>query len=317
LLSFSRKQLLTTHQYDLNEIIESFMTILRRTIRENIAIDLPLCTERCQVQADRTQIEQILLNLAVNAQDAIVANGRIVIETGHVSLDGEYCRLHSGARPGRYIMLAFCDSGSGMAAATLAHIFEPFFTTKAAGYGTGLGLSTVYGIVKQHEGYIDAQSVPEQGTTFRIYLPENFSPKETESAAGTVTAAASGVGGTILLVEDNHMVMEMVRELLLMHGYQVLCAMEPDAAVELARANAAGINLLISDVIMPQMNGPELYGRLSNIIPGLKVLFMSGYANNIELHDGFLEEGINFIAKPFTSEVFISKIAGMMVTNGE
>ncbi|MBC8017225.1 MAG: response regulator [Verrucomicrobia bacterium] len=319
LLSFSRKQMLSTQQYDLNVIVESFMTIPRRTMRENIAIDLLLCAERCPVQADRTQIEQILLNLAVNAQDAIAANGRITIETGHLTLDDEYCRLHPGASPGRYILLAFSDTGSGMDDATLAHIFDPFFTTKPAGHGTGLGLSTVYGIVKQHEGCIDVRSTPGHGTTFRIYLPECAGPAETEtkSAAEKVAAQGTEATGTILLVEDNSMVMEMVRELLEMHGYQMLCAMEPDAAIELARANATRINLLISDVIMPQMNGPELYGRLSEIIPGLKVLFMSGYANNLSVHDGFLEEGVNFIAKPFTSEVFLGKIAGMLARNGD
>jgi PAS domain S-box-containing protein len=316
LLSFSRKQILSTQQYDLNEIVESFMAILRRTIRENITIDLPLCAEQCLVQADRTQIEQILLNLAVNAQDAIVANGRITLETGHITLDDEYCQNHPGARAGQYILLAFSDTGSGMDDATLAHIFEPFFTTKPAGHGTGLGLSTVYGIVKQHEGYIDAQSKPEAGTTFRIYLPERVGSPETEHVVETTPTPETGSAGIILLVEDNTMVMEMVRELLEMHGHQILCAEEPDAAIELARANATRINLLISDVIMPQMNGPELYGRLSEIIPGLKVLFMSGYANNISVHDGFLEEGVNFIAKPFTSEVFVRKISEMLIHNG-
>jgi PAS domain S-box-containing protein len=312
LLSFSRKQILSTQQYDLNEIVESFMTILLRTIRENITIDLPLCAERCPVQADRTQIEQILLNLAVNAQDAIVANGRIIIETGHLILDDEYCYRHPGARPGRYVMLAFTDTGSGMDDATLAHIFQPFFTTKPPGHGTGLGLSTVYGIVKQHEGYIDAQSKPGHGTTFRIYLPESAGSAEMMSLIESPLARGTEAVGTILLVEDNAMVMDMVRDMLEIRGHKILCAMEPDVAIELARANATKINLLISDVIMPQMNGPELYGRLSEIIPGLKVLFMSGYANNVSVHDGFLEEGVNFIAKPFTSETMLGQVTRML-----
>lgn len=312
LLSFSRKQILTTQLYDLNEIIRSFMAIMLRTIRENIAIDLPLCAERCPVQVDRTQIEQILLNLAVNAQDAIAANGRIIIETGHLVLDDEYCQRHPGARPGRYVMLAFSDNGCGMDDATLSHIFIPFFTTKPVGHGTGLGLSTVYGIVKQHEGYIDAQSKPGYGTTFRIYLPECADSAETVSIAEAAPVQGLTTPGTILLVEDNTMVMEMVRDLLEMHGHQVLCAEEPEAAIELARGNAARIDLLVSDVVMPQMNGPELYGRLSEIIPGLKVLFMSGYANNLSVHNGFLEEGVNFIAKPFTSETMLGHVTRML-----
>jgi CheY-like chemotaxis protein len=261
---------------------------------------------------DRTQIEQILLNLAVNAQDAITANGRIVIETGHLVLDDEYCSRHPGSRPGRYVLLAFSDNGSGMNDEILAHIFVPFYTTKPVGHGTGLGLSTVYGIVKQHEGYIDAQSKPGQGTTFRIYLPESTDSDGTADVAAILPVQGLATTGTILLVEDNLMVMEMVRDLLEMHGHRVLCSDTPEAAIELARANAAGIDLLVSDVVMPQMNGPELYGCLSEIIPGLKALFMSGYANNLSVHNGLLEEGVNFIAKPFTSETLLDHVDRIM-----
>ncbi len=288
------------------------MKILLRTIRENIAIDLPLSAENCPVMVDRTQIEQILLNLAVNAQDAIAGNGRITIQTGHVVLDDEYCYRHPGARPGRYVMLAFSDNGKGMDEETLAHVFVPFFTTKPPGKGTGLGLSTVYGIVKQHDGYIDAQSKPGQGTIFSIYLPESVGSEELEHPVEVVSAQRIETAATILLVEDNAMVLEMVRDLLEMQGHQVLCTTEPEAALELARSNVAAIDLLISDVVMPKMNGPELYEQLSGIIPGLKVLFMSGYADNLSVQDGFLEEGGNYIAKPFTSEALLDQVARML-----
>jgi PAS domain S-box-containing protein len=312
LLSFSRKQILATGQYDLNEIVESFMTIMRRTIRENIEIAQVLCGETCPVQVDRTQIEQILLNLAVNAQDAISGNGCIRIETGHLMLDDEYCRLHPGSSPGRFIVLVFTDSGNGMDDPTLSHIFEPFFTTKPAGHGTGLGLSTVYGIVKQHGGYIDAQSKPGKGTTFRICLPAI----DSEIAVGAPLAARPDVcapaARTILLVEDNQMVMDMVRDLLTGYGHTVITADGAEEALVLASENSTVLDLLVSDVVMPLMNGPELYERLQEIIPGLKVLFMSGYANNVTVHNGTLEEGVNFIAKPFTSEEFIRRVSELL-----
>jgi hypothetical protein len=312
LLSFSRKQILTTRLFDLNEIVGSFMTIIRRTIRENIEISQTLCAEPCLVKVDRTQMEQILLNLAVNAQDAIASNGRITIETGHLVLDDEYCRLHPGSSPGRFVALICSDSGSGMDDATLSHIFEPFFSTKPAGHGTGLGLSTVYGIVKQHGGYIDVQSRPGHGTIFRIFLPI------AEAAEGLAETAVSDhkqlphASSTILLVEDNLMVLEMVRDLLTGCGHTVLATDNPEEACSLARENSTAVKMLVSDVVMPRMNGPELYDRLRDIIPGLKVLFMSGYANNVTVHNGTLEEGVNFIAKPFTSEELMRRVSSLL-----
>lgn len=236
LLSFSRKQVLATQQLDLNDIITDFSEILRRTIRENITIRTCLNDTNCPILADRTQIEQVLLNLAVNAQDAISGNGTVTIESGHVLLDDEYCALHPGARPGSYIMLTVSDSGNGMNDETLMHIFEPFFSTKAIGYGTGLGLSTVYGIVRQHEGTIDVQSTPGAGTSFRIYLPVAAAGE----AAGRAAALSADTSttwrpATILLVEDNKMVMDMTRELLESYGYTVLPAWLPEDAIEIAR----------------------------------------------------------------------------------
>lgn len=313
LLSFSRKQTLSMQLLDLNEIIGSFSEILQRTIRENIDIRIFVNDASCPVMADRTQIEQVLLNLAVNAQDAIPGNGTITIESGHVMLDDEYCQLHPGTRPGQYIMLTVGDNGSGMTDETLAHIFEPFFSTKAVGHGTGLGLATVYGIVRQHDGCIDVQSRPDAGTIFRIYLPAAGSGTDEEQDSALPAAVVqSRRPATILLVEDNEMVMDMTRELLESYGYTVLPAWLPEDALDIARRQEGGVDLLLSDVVMPQMNGPELYQRLRDFIPALKVIYMSGYTNNMVVHNGSLEEEASFIAKPFTSATLLGQVSRML-----
>ncbi|GFE62429.1 PAS domain S-box protein [Geobacter sp. AOG2] len=312
LLTFGRKQALSIQLHDLNEIITNFMNILRRTIRESIEIRTLLSEAPCPVRADWIQIEQVLINLAINAQDATDGTGQITIETGCLVLDDEYCQLHPGACPGRYAMLAFSDLGSGMDDETLSHIFEPFYTTKASGSGTGLGLSTVYGIVKQHNGYIDVHSRVGRGSVFRIYLPL-FTPEAGPETGKPGPDAVESMGAaTVLLVEDNRMVMEMVKELLESHGHTVFAANTPKEAIAIAREKTRSINLLVSDVVMPQMNGPELHGCLSQFIPGLKVLYMSGYANNVAVHGGALEEGVNFIAKPFTTEAFMKRMSGIV-----
>jgi len=312
LLSFSRKQVLITRQYDLNEIVESFMTILHRTIRENIEIVQNLCDKPCLAKVDRTQIEQILLNLVINAQDAISGNGQIRIETGHLLLDNEYCRTNPGSTPGNFIVLSCSDNGSGMDEETLPHIFEPFFTTKETGHGTGLGLSTVYGIVKQHGGFIDVQSRPGHGTTLRICLPVFDSGLTTGAPTIERQKSTQLDARTILLVEDNQLVLEMVRDLLSSHGHTVLAATTTEEASALARANSATIDLLISDVVMPQMNGPELYQNLQEIVPGLKALFMSGYASNVPVNSGTFGEGVDFIAKPFTSGELVRRVSELL-----
>ena len=314
LLSFSRKQILATSLLDLNEIVAGFSDILQRTIRESITITHNLSSTSCPIKADRTQIEQILLNLAVNAQDAICENGSITIETGHVMLDDEYCQLHPGARPGRNVMLTVSDSGSGMDDATLSHIFEPFFSTKPVGKGTGLGLATVYGIIKQHNGFIDVMSAPASGTLFRIFLPlaEDSEDEKVAPPIGVGTITSLG-NATILLVEDNEMVMEMTRELLENSGCNVLSAYLPEDAINIARAYSGTINLLLSDVVMPQMNGPELHGRLKEVFPDLPVLFMSGYIGNVVVEDGTLEEEAICINKPFTAETLLEGVSKILV----
>jgi PAS domain S-box-containing protein len=308
LLTFSSKQQLTSQLHDLNRITGDFADMLRRTLRENIELKLLLCEDTCPVMADKTQLEQIMLNLAVNAQDAISDNGSITIETGHLILDNEYCSIHLGVTPGRYVMLSFSDTGCGMDDTTLNHVFEPFFTTKTAGRGTGLGLSTVYGIVKQHGGHISIKSTPGAGTVFQVFLPESqnvgFVASETD-LPGTNDSSAIGA---ILLVEDNEMVREMTTDLLETHHFKVLAAEDPDVALTLFRQHQDSIALLLTDIVMPIMSGSELYEQLLIQEPTLKVLFMSGYANNVSVHKGVLDDGVNFIAKPFTSETLIKKI---------
>lgn len=315
LLSFSRQQTFKVEKLDLNEVIDSFMVILKRTIRENIAIMLRLSSEPCMVLIDRTQVEQALLNLAVNAQDAISGTGVITIETGHLSFDHEYCHHHPGTRPGRQVMIAFSDTGSGIDEASLPYIFDPFFTTKPIGHGTGLGLSTTFGVVKQHEGSIDVQSRPGVGTTFTLYFPEQ-SGEEDIQGQPVVAQVTTHQIGTILVVEDNPMVLHMVRDILEVAGHRVITADNPFQALEVVRLSRETIDLLISDVVMPQMNGPELYERIIEHMPGLKVLYMSGYAGVVTAHNGHLEEEANFISKPFTIEAFIRKVSEEMGQSG-
>ncbi|OGT99209.1 MAG: histidine kinase [Geobacteraceae bacterium GWB2_52_12] len=310
LLCFGRKQLLTLQPLDLNEVIGSFHDILRRTIRENIAIYLQPAPGGVVVKADRGQIEQILLNLAVNAQHAISGNGTIVMETGHVMLDNEYARLHPGLHPGRYALLAFIDSGCGMDYETLSHIFEPFFTTKQVGQGTGLGLATVYGIVKQHEGYIAVSSRVGEGTVFSLYLPlcdEQLAEQPTPVVPVVLGSHPSG-DSTVLVVEDNEMVRTMTVELLKSAGYRVLSAELPSLALELALETTVTVDLLVTDVMMPEMNGRELYEQLHDSLPDLRVLYISGYANEVFVHKGMLEESVNFLQKPFTAERFLERV---------
>ncbi len=314
LLSFGRKQMLCIEGHNLNTIVESFQEIMRRTIRENIRIDTRLAPQATRVAADRGQIEQVLLNLAVNAQDAIDGSGTITIETGHVLLDNEFVRLHPGMQPGQYILLSFRDSGCGMTDEVLRHIFEPFFTTKPVGHGTGLGLATVYGIVKQHNGYITVTSDVGAGTTFLIYLPENRQAQQPGvlEAPAAVLEQPPPEGTTVLVVEDNTMVREMTEDLLQSSGYRVLAAETPSRALEIAADSSARIDLLLSDVVMPEMNGQELYERLSDLRPDLPVLFISGYTRDVIFHHGTLEEGPDFLQKPFSSEQLLERLAASL-----
>lgn len=317
LLSFGRKQVMQMQVIDLNVAISSFYSIMRRTLRESIDINLQLSSQAAIIRADRSKLDQVILNLAINAQDAIDETGKIIIETGQVMIDDEYARLHPGMIAGDYILLAFKDNGCGMSDETLRHIFEPFFTTKQVGHGTGLGLANVYGIVKQHNGYIAAVSKVGSGTTFKIYFPlVNEQPGE---AIVTVAHPASDHAGTetILLVEDNEMVRLMTAELLEGLGYRVYVGEYPEHALELVRQIPEKIDLLITDVVMPGMNGQQLFERINAERPDIeRVLYMSGYTNNIIVTDGALEEGIHFLQKPFTVDALLTKVRGLLHSEG-
>ncbi len=313
LLSFGRRQSITTEVIDLNEVILSFNTILRRTIRESIRIDLILDPEGSFIKGDNTQIEQIILNMTVNAQDAFDGSqGRITIETCKMQMDGENALMHPGMAPGEYVLLSFRDNGCGMGNEVIHHIFEPFFTTKQAGHGTGLGLATVYGIVKQHDAHISVISHEGEGSTFNIYFPTCaqvplMEPHVTPAPGKKFTDEIS-----VLLVEDNEMVRDLVQEMLSEFGYTVMAAADPHQAIELLSSSDAQIDLLVSDVVMPGMNGPELYEQLLVQMPSLKVVFISGYPINPSLRGGILEEEINYLQKPFTAEALLERIQMVM-----
>lgn len=310
LLSFGRKQPLDTQVIDLNTAVSSFAGILQRTVRENIEIALRLSPVPAIIRADRTQIEQIIMNLVVNSQDAIGEHGNITIETASVILDQEFARSHADVPPGRYAMLAVSDTGHGFDKETEKHIFEPFFTTKGVDRGTGLGLATVYGIVRQHGGTIWLYSEPGIGTVFKIYFPQVVEAGATALAAEEETPDKKYSSGSILLVEDDERVRRLVHELLSECGHEVVEARDTEHALELAAGRI--FDLLVSDVVMPVMNGPELYARIKQLHPDQKVLFMSGYTGNSENLNCDLEEGGNFIQKPFTVEAMSRKVSSIL-----
>jgi len=308
LLAFSRKQMLAPKVVNLNAIVTENLKMLGRMIGEDIDLVMVAGAEIGAARADPGQIEQVIMNLAVNARDAMPHGGTLTIETANVTLDEEYARLHAPVTPGEYVMLAVSDTGVGMDAETQSHIFEPFFTTKGL-KGTGLGLSTVYGIIKQSGGYIWVYSEPGKGTSFRIYLPRVSATGEAIAAEPTVAAAKPEQAlGTILLVEDESSLRRLARQYLENQGYTVLEASDGAAAIEVSNAHSGPIHLLLTDVIMPGMNGRELAHRLSALRPETKVLYMSGYTENAIVHSGTLEEGITLLQKPFTLPTLKAKV---------
>ncbi|MEW5959135.1 MAG: PAS domain S-box protein [Chloroflexota bacterium] len=307
ILAFSRQQVLEMKTLELNQVIGEFEPMLRRLIGEDITLQTRLASTLPSLQADKGQLEQVLLNLAVNARDAMPNGGTLTIETAQVTLDEAYAAGRVGVQPGPYALLAVSDTGHGMDAATQQRIFEPFFTTKARGQGTGLGLATVFGIVKQHGGNIWVYSEPGRGTTFKIYLPLAAAPVSTGETEIPEADLLHGTE-TILVVEDEAEVRQLVVETLRTHGYEVLEAGEPEAGLALAAAYEDPLHLLLTDVIMPQMNGRELYRRLALERSGLKVLYMSGYTDNVIAHHGVLDEGVAFLQKPFTLHDLLQKV---------
>jgi PAS domain S-box-containing protein len=299
ILAFSRKQILQPRVLDLNEIVLSFEAMTRRLIGEDVELRTFLEPDLHRVSVDRSQMEQILLNLVVNARDAMPEGGQLTLETANVYFDEAYVAKHRGTHaPGPYAMLAVSDSGHGMDAETKRRIFEPFFTTKQQGKGTGLGLATVFGIVNQHRGSIWVYSEPNMGTTFKIYLPR------AQGAVEAVETLSIEVGGrasaTILVVEDHDVVRTLVCETLEAAGYRVIGAATPDEALRSITALNTPIDLLLTDVVMPGMNGRQLYQLLSETRPELRVLYSSGYTDNVIVHHGALDPGVHFLQKPFT-----------------
>jgi len=307
LLAFARQQTIAPRILDLNPILEGMLKMLRRLIGENIELCWLPCKEIWPVHIDPSQIDQILANLCVNARDAISGVGKITIETDRVSFDGAYCDERGGFLPGDFVVLTVSDTGCGIERPILDKMFEPFFTTKAVGQGTGLGLATVYGIVKQNKGFINVYSEPGQGTTFRIYLPRHQGEGARKEAA-VETAIPIGQGEVILVVEDEPAMLSLNQTLLEQLNYKVLVASKPGKALLVAREFGRAIDLVLLDVIMPEMNGRDLARELRGHCPDAKILFMSGYTANAITSCGELEEGTSFIAKPFSSEELARKV---------
>ncbi len=307
LLAFGRKQVLEMRPLNLNEVVSAFESMLRRLIGEDIEISMQLDRDLSTVQADSGQMDQILLNLCVNARDAMPAGGQVTLETADVVLDEEYARAWPEVVPGPYVMLSVSDTGMGMDSETIAHIFDPFFTTKDKGVGTGLGLATVYGIVKQHQGHISAYSEPGLGTTFKVYLPQSARVTGLDSQRAPFGPKPYGTE-TVLVVEDEPVVRNLASEALKMLGYAALTAADPTEAIAVSGNHDGPIDLLLTDVVLPEMDGRSLYNTLSRSRKDLKVLFMSGYTEDFIVHRGVLDQGVHFLRKPFSIDRLGRKI---------
>ncbi len=307
LLAFARKQTVAPRVICVNDTVASMLNMLQRLMGENIEVAWVPATDLWPVRIDPSQLDQLLANLCVNARDAIPGVGRITIETGTAVFDETHCALDPGFVPGEYVMLAVSDDGDGMDRNILDHIFEPFFTTKEPGKGTGLGLATVYGIVKQNGGFINVYSERGKGSTFRIYLPR-FAGQAIEPAAENRVEVPKGRGETILLVEDEPTILSVGREMLESLGYKVLAAGTPGEALDQVRTYTGEIHLVLTDVVMPEMNGRELAELLRGVRPGLGCLFASGYTADIIARQGELDEGVVFIQKPFSIQDLAAKV---------
>jgi nitrogen-specific signal transduction histidine kinase/CheY-like chemotaxis protein len=305
LLSFSRQQVLAPRVLDLNHVLADMGRMLRRILGEDVRVVSVPGSQLGRVHLDPVSVEQIIMNLAVNARDAMPRGGKLTLETANVTLGDDYANEHFGVRPGHYVMLAMTDTGVGMDRATLDRIFEPFFTTKERGKGTGLGLATVFGIVRQSGGYVWPYSEPGKGTTFKLYFPRV--EEEVEARRPARAAVAAGTE-TILLVEDEEQIRVVARRILARHGYQVLEARNGAEALSLWQQHHAAISLLLTDVVMPEMSGPALARQLTASRPSLKVLYMSGYTDDAVVRHGVLEGEVAFLQKPFTPSTLGAKV---------
>jgi CheY-like chemotaxis protein len=310
LLAFSRKQVLDVKTLNVNDAVRGFEKMIKRLIGEDVQIRVLTRENVENVNADLSQLEQVILNLCVNARDAMPEGGTLTIETGNVWLDEHYAAAHPDTTPGPYVMMSVSDSGCGMDEETQRQIFEPFFTTKDKGKGTGLGLATVFGIVKQHGGNIWVYSEVGCGSTFKVYLPA-VRDEKTGAVSEQPETVMIGSGETILVVEDEDAVRRLTIQILRRLEYDVIEARSGEECLGIARSSQH-IDLLLSDVIMPGMNGRQLYERVAELRPGIHALFMSGYTENIIAHHGILEEGIQFIPKPFTEVALSRKIHNVL-----
>jgi CheY-like chemotaxis protein len=292
---------------DLNQVLTGIEKMLQRLIGEDIELTVQLDSSIGAVKADPGQLEQVILNLAVNARDAMPRGGRLTIETASVLLDENYADDHVEVSPGRHVMMAFSDTGVGMDKESVSRIFEPFFTTKAKGKGTGLGLSTVYGIIKQSGGHIFVYSEPGHGSTFKIYIPVHDQEVHRLDEMDSHQAPGRGTE-TILVVEDDDSVRRLTGQILGHFGYQVLEADSGDEALEICDRHSGPIHMLITDVVMPKISGRQVAEMVRQRLPEVKVVFISGYTDNAIAHHGVLDEGINFVSKPFSAESLARKV---------
>ncbi len=308
LLAFARQQTISPVQLDLNDTISSMLKMLQRLIGENIDLEWHPGNHLWPVKIDPSQVDQVMANLAVNSRDAISDVGKLTIETKNTMVDEDYCKSNPEAIPGRYVMLAVSDDGCGIEEEIRKQLFDPYFTTKEIGKGTGLGLPTVYGIVKQNNGFINVYSEPGEGTTFKLYFPSheeaNSSLHSAKESSGQIPTGAE----TVLVVEDENAILQMSRQMLERLGYTVETATSPAEALQISNEYNRTINLLITDVVMPEMNGRDLSARLSKNQPDLKTLYMSGYTANVIAHHGVLDEGVQFIQKPFSLKDLAAKV---------
>jgi CheY-like chemotaxis protein len=314
LLAFSRQQVLAPRVVNLNAVVEGLQKILRRVIGEDVELAAALAPDLGAVKADVGQLEQVLMNLTVNARDAMPTGGKLTIETANVEHEPEYALEREAAAVGRFVMFAVTDTGVGMDEATKAKIFEPFFTTKEAGKGTGLGLATVYGIVKQSGGFIWVYSEPGNGTSFKIYLPRIDAPVEGVKTAGSLSVPRGTE--TVLLVEDAAAVRAVAKQVLERQGYTVLEAPDGEVALHVAQKHRGPIHLLLTDVVMPVLSGRRLAEQLALVRPDMKVLYASGYTDDSVVRHGILEAGTAYLQKPFTPDSLARKVREVLDAPG-
>ena len=313
LLAFARKQTMAPEVLDINTMVEGMLKIIKRLIGEDVHLDWEPGAHTWPIKMDPSQVDQILVNLCVNARDAINGVGKVTIATDNATFDEAHCKHHADCKPGEYVLLAVRDNGNGMPPETVDKIFEPFFTTKQLGKGTGLGLATVHGIVMQNNGFISVDSKPGKGTSFKIYLPRHAGPSREVSPPDHLKTTARG-HETILVVEDEPAILHMVTEMLQGIGYTILPAETPSQAIPLAQSHQGTIDLLLTDVVMPAMNGRELSVHIKALYPQVKCLFMSGYTANIIAKQGVLDKGVHFIQKPFSIQNLASKLRELLDT---